>query len=492
MGLKDDIPLMIKHIEANKPFLDHNKTLFDIYEGDLLTHVLADLEIQLGQQSFKQAKHRVAPINLLKRLIDKLSKIYNKPPERLPLIENQSDSDLISFWEETTQLDTHMDMANELFNLHKGVAVEPFLDRGEPALRVIPYDRFLPMSTDSVNPLRPTHMLKIMGEITRDVTELDTLGDVKTTTTGTTLLIFAYTDTEFLAFNTFGKVEEEIMGREGVDGKNPWGRIPIIYFNRSRHTLIPTIDSDTLAMTKLFPIMLSDANFALMFQAFSIVYGIDVDDENLTMAPNAFWRLKSDPTAKGRPQIGQIKPEVDTDKVITMLTTQLSMWLQSRNVRPGSMGSLKSENFVNGISKMVDEMDTFEDRQKQVPFFKFGEQNLWDVIKIQHNSWVQSKAFNKMNVSFTDGAKCVINFPKQQPELRITDVQLEIKKDRELGLTTRLMDLKRRHPNMSSKEIDELKKRIDEERTLVVDIKDPEEEKPFPPKRKGGKPQKPS
>ena len=130
MALRNDIKTLVVHWKTLKDTLDHNSALFEIYEGNLLPYVLADLKAQLSQKSYDMVVHRVAPINILRRLIDKLSKIYSKPPVRNT--EGGSDKDTVLLGDYVEQLDanTVMSNANEFFNLFKTTALEPYLDRG--------------------------------------------------------------------------------------------------------------------------------------------------------------------------------------------------------------------------------------------------------------------------------------------------------------------------------------------------------------------------
>jgi len=142
-----------------------------------------------------------------------------------------------------------------------------------------------------------------------------------------------------------------------------------MYVNRSPNFLLPPEDTDTMRMTVLLPVLLSDLNYAVKYQAFSILYGINVDDQNLAKSPEAFWMFKTDPGDDNKPEVGQIKPQVDITEVIQLIVTELSMWLNSRNIRPGSVSNVSAENMVSGISKLVDEMDTSDDRQKQAELY---------------------------------------------------------------------------------------------------------------------------
>lgn len=433
MSLKDDVKVLVEHWKDQKNRIEHNNALFNIYEGDLASYILSDLKSYLSDTAFQQIKFRVAPINILKRMIDKLSQLYTKPPIREVVSgvgsdASKKDEDLVQYYVDSMDLNTYGGLANDFFNLFKYTWLEPYVDEGTPRIRVIPSDKFFVWSSNIVNPLKPTHFVKIVKKYKRPD------GQER-------VLFYGYTDEEFLIFNDKEEIEYDLMAQVYANspeefGKNPYGTLPGVYINRSRFDLIPQIDTDTLSMTKIIPILLSDVNFATMFQAFSIIYGVDLDDENLSMSPNAFWRFKSDPNnPESKPSVGVIKPEADVDKVLNLIYAQLSMWLNSRNIRPGTIGAIDVQNYASGISKAIDEMDTSEDRQDQIPYFKHAESELWSkIINNFHPVWLGLPEFDN-KVAFSRGVKVITNFAEQRPmfdrskliddELKLIDAGLE-------------------------------------------------------------------
>ena len=465
MGLRDEAEqkLIIKTFEDNRDLLQHNSDLFDIYEGDLKRFILSDLHAQLNPKSFELVKARVAPINVLIQIIDKLSKIYTKPPIRTVENGTTQDEELLKFYEDEMQLDAQLNIGNELFNLHKNVHWEPFLDpvTADPRFRSIPSDRSLVMGLDPTDPMRRTHWIKIMGTI--DARQGSTRSD------GERILLFVYTDTEFLAIDSSGDVRDEILQKaDNPEGINPFRTIPSSYLNRSYHNIIPKIDSDVFQMTKLIPILLSDLNFAVMMQSFSIIFGIDVDEKNLVMAPNSFWTFKSDPASKQTPQIGQIKPQVDILPVFQFIGGQLAFWLKSKNIRPGSVGSLTPETMASGISKIIDEMDTFEDRQKQVSYFKAGEADFWKrITKSIHPVWAETKRINT-NLRWSPNVVIKTEFQEQRPNIKRSEILKDVILEVEKGLTTKKIAIRKLNPEMSDQAIDELQNEIKSERTIEI------------------------
>ena len=463
MPLFNELQKLSSFYTSKQPTLAHNQRLFQMYEGNLLDFILKDLCDQLSDKSFALAKHRVAPINILIRLIDKLSKIYIRAPKRTIIDGNDNDKALLEWYEENMQIDSTMNQINELFNLHKSTTMEPFLENRLPRLRGVPADRSLWYSNDTLNPVNPTHWIKFLGEM-----ELPGR---------TTEVKFIYSDKEFLIVDSEFKVIPELMAKFEVnEGLNPFGRIPAIYINRSLYSIVPPIDTDLERMVKIFPIMLSDLNFAVMMQSFSITYGIDVDDENLTMSPNAFWSFKSDKSSKNAPQIGIIKPQVDIGETIQFLEAQLQLWLNSRSVRAGTIGGAGVENRASGISKIIDESDTTEDRQKQVQFFKQAEEDFWELItKTMHPYWRKNKLIDT-TLDFSSNMQIKVEFPEQIPLSRRADLLDEVLKELNGGLTLPEIAIQRLNPGMAEDEALELLEKIKESRTIKVEVQETDTE----------------
>ncbi len=447
----------IKKYETN---ITHNKNLFEIYEGDLLSQILADVSKQFSIESFEILKCRIAPINILKRTVDKLSTIYSKPIKRSMKVENKTDEELLKWYEENFDINNTMNIANELYNLHKSVVVEPYVDGRMPKLRSVPSDRSIMLSQDYVDSTRPTMWVKMMGKTTIDGTEKE--------------VIYIYTKDAFIPATLDGEVLGGVLANNAnPGGVNPLQALPGVYINQSHHCIVPQMDTDVLQMTKIIPIILSDLNYAVMFQSFAILYGIDVDVTNLRMSPNAFWTFKSDPTSEKTPQVGAIKPNVDIQQVVGLVQAQLTFWLNSKNIRPGTIGGLTTENFASGISKAIDEMDTVEARQKQIPQFMKAEKELWNLIITKlHPYWMKNKMINT-NLNFSAGAEVVVEFPEQLPMSDREQVLKNQETELKLQLTTRKRAIKTLNPEMGDKEIEVLLQEIEEENTVEIETEPP-------------------
>lgn len=462
MALFQKMEWLIDYAESRKDYLATNATLLDIYEGDLLRYIEMDLKDQLQGMSLEMARHRIAPINVLQRIVNKLSKIYSKSPSRAVGEGSDQDAGLLKFYEQATSWNKKWAHGNRFYNIFKCCLMQPYITAdARPGIRAVQNDRFLVWSDDEIDPTRPTGVLLIDGH------SMD--GDDMVTN------YVAWTADEMLIFNSKQKVDTaRMVAMNNPEGRNPYGALPFVYVNRSENLLMPKLDSDTLKMTKLIPVLMSDLNFAAMFQCFSIIYGINLDESGLTMSPNAFWRFKSDPKRPElKPEVGVIKPQVDIQQMLGLIQSELGFWLNTRGIRPGAVGELTADNFASALSKMVDEMDTFEEREAQVDVFQAAEVQAWDLqLKKIHPIWAKGTKLAQKH-QFTQTATVQLKFPEQVPMRRRGEVVSDLRAEEEAGYTTRRRALKVLNPMMSDTEIEDLEKEIADAGVVVTQDVEP-------------------
>ncbi len=283
---------LIAFIKDNEEYTNHNRIIFEILEGFLLDKIKNNLRnLLISDRAFAAASKLIPPINLLRQVNTKLSTIYNQPPKRTA--KEPGDQDLLDYYEQFADVNTAFNEANKFFNGQKVAALEPFIDEKKPFIRAMSGHQFLPHSSNLNMPTRVTEMIKFIGK--RDDKNI----------------FFIYTGHEFTAVNEDGIVQKDFLVDNG--GVNDFGLIPITYIKRSRTLLIPLIDTDTIPMSVLIPSMWASLNYAINFQAHSILYGIDLDSENIELNPDSFLVFKSE--ADKKPEIGSIKPQIDISEV---------------------------------------------------------------------------------------------------------------------------------------------------------------------------------
>lgn len=460
MALIDKIPELLSYISKNKVYLEGNRVKLDIYDGNLIGYVRDALAKTLSENYFKKIEERILPINVLPRIIQKSAKSYVTKPTRLT---EEKYKEFISAYEDFFFMNSKMSGSDTYAHLFKGYALEPFLHEGKPKLRVLPYDRFLPYSDDKVDETNMTIFIKFMGK--RVVTKLgkDVVVEV----------FHAYSKDEFVSFDSDGDlVSDDMVLNEGV---NPFGVIPFYYGNRGNDILLPVQDTDIVALTKMIPMLLTDLSGAILFQCFSIMWGIDINAENLTMSPNAFWSLKSDATSDKKPSVGTIKPEADIEKVISFVMTTFALWLETKGIRVGSMGAVDASNLSSGISKLIDEMDTSELIEKSQTNFAKEENEFWKMYAPMNNYWVANSLilpeYNKGLLGNDFNVQVLFDQPEPLTDRKtMVDTQ---KAEVDAGFTSRKRAIVKLNPDMTPEQVDELMLEIDQDSSVDVTEDEP-------------------
>lgn len=437
--MEEQIKKYLNFIDAHKETVAKNNQKLRIYEGELLPLVKKVMQQTLSPHYFSQIEHRVIPINVLTRIVDKLAKVYTNPPVRT----DEKYQEFIDYMTDDLDIDLSMSQADEFSHLFKAYALEPYVDEGVAQMRVIPADRFLVMGEDRNNPLKVTTFIKFMGEIT-----------------GGDSLYYAYTKDNFIPFTSRGALYMPAL--EGNDGVNPYGFIPFVYGNRSRLNIIPMQDTDIIQLTLMIPIMLSDLAGAIMFSCFSVIYGIDLNVEKLEKSPNAFWNFKTDTKADNpKPEIGTIKSDVDIAQVMDFIKQTFAFWLETKGVRVGSLGSTDGANSSSGIAKIIDEMDVHEIMKQQINYFKKEEKELWQKLAAMNNHWMKSEE-NYQGIIVGEDFNPTITFDEPMPAITRREEFETVDAEYKGGYLDALDAISRLYPDLDEAQVIERSKQLNE------------------------------
>jgi len=460
MVTKEFISEIIDYVQNNANKLEFNKNIFEIMEGDLLAHLVRTLQQQLSGESAKVASQRAAPINVWNKIVKKLSKLYAKPVIRTT--ENPSDQELIDYYS-NKGLNKHMGNFNENYNSYKWSGIEIYEDElvRELRFRSIPSHQFIVYSDDKVDPLRPTALIKVMGEF-KDVMGV------------TRKKYWIYTKDEFIAILDNGDlVHEDMAENEGV---NPFGVIPFQYESMSDYLLVPMPDQDTLQMTLLIGVLLSDINYGSMFLSFPLIYTQDMDAENMPASPNHFLNLKSE-DSQSPGSIGVVKAEPDLGAQMDHVIRQLDLWLDSRDINAQGLGSLTAENFASGVSKIISEMDTIENRKQQEQVFRDVEVKFWKRLAQIHNTLaLVGRLENRQLFSDPKTLHVSIQYAEEVVFESRMDKIARLKAEKDSGFTSKRKAIKELNDDMEDAQIEELIAEIEEERSSVIEVTEEDED----------------
>lgn len=448
------IPELMQHVKDHADYLEYNNRLFLVHEGQLRPEIEASLRAELSPKAFAKAKTRIPSINLLVRIIDKLSRVYAEPAERTST--KTTDKALLNQFENWFDINTVMAEANKMLNLSKCCALEPYIEDMEPRLRVIPAHQFLVYSDNPNNPLRPTVFIKFMGTYQKSnipFTNRDGDKNVKNETREATVM-HLFSDNEFLIVDSDGTILDMQMDAMELDGSNPIEFIPFVYINRSKHRLIPVPDTDTLDNTILIPKLLADLNYAVQFQSHSVIAMTDMNvPAEVAWGPDVVLDLKSSSESGKSGSVQVIKPEVDIAQVLNLIESTLSIWLESRNIKAGSIGTTTAEAASSGIAKIIDQSDATQDRSIQIQFFKHAEKQLWKLAAKMQKIWTAAKLVSEP-ATFSEEFSPEVRFAEMKPIQTEKEKIETVIMHRSAGLMTRKMALKRLEPELTETELD--------------------------------------
>jgi hypothetical protein len=365
---------LAEYWQKSDDFIQYNHKLLNIYEGQLKKYLEEAIRLEFeDEQQQKELIQRVPTLNVLRSLVDKLSKVYVQPVIRRTDPAYQAVFDTLL---NLIDLDSVMCVVDEMLNLHKACFIEFFTDNGKVHVRAVPIDRAIPYSDNPVNPLRPTATLKLIGRETLKKTDgsyTDVDGILNESDRETVEILLVHTDDFSTVIASGGELPPSIIRKYldsdivqndyGVWGvPNDFGRIPMVYINKSKFSLLPKPDNDLYDMTILLPKLLADLNYAVKYASSSMYLAIDLDIKSGTKKrPSSILSVE---TKKGSTTPGKfdvVKPAVDINPVLSLIQAQLIMWLESRGLKSGSAGKA-SEQRASSLAKIIDSADATAQR----------------------------------------------------------------------------------------------------------------------------------
>lgn len=454
--------------------IEVNKKLYDIFKGQLGTYTEQKINEENNSAiTKKELNNRLSPINIIPRVVDKLSNVYSKTPTRNMSEANQ---ELLDYFQSVTDIDVVMQRASEFITLQGACLIEPYLDsEGLPSLRVIPHHQFMVWSDDKVDPTNPTVVVKFMGIERNDQKRVDQQGDTNSLANQYTediQLFHAYSDTEFVIFDSTGVFREDLMTEMGFeDTLHGYGTLPMKYLNRDPDMLRPYPDADTLRMSILVPRLLTDLNYATKYMSHTLLYAVGVDPQSiLETGPDSIMFLTPDESNAStgiQPELNALKPTVDSDKAIELIKVQVGMWLDSKGLKPGVVGSVGAESAMSGIAKMIEEAEVINKNDKMKALFRNCERKIFETLAmLQNNTWsAETRTINR--AQFIEPLQFAVTYPTAKTVEEPEKVINQEKQKLEAGLTSKRRAIKAVHPGITDEEVDNILAEIEAEQAGI-------------------------
>lgn len=439
----------------NMDRINSDLTRYEIYNGKLRGSIEKAIKAEfILQDTVKELINRVIPINITQKIINKLGAVYLSPPLREPAGLDEIDQASINTLEQTMELNTRMKFLNRMFKLSKMAAVEPYLnDNGIPSLRILPSHTFTPYSESFIEPETPTHMIKHM----------QFTGDRKKDRH------IVWSATEHYMMDGEGVI---LPNPENPENLNPYGEIPLVYIKDGFDRLIPLQDDDLISMQIAICLLLTDLAFATKYQAWSIIYLIGAKSEKLSFNPNSVISLDYLPDGQ-KPEIGSIKPTVDIDAMLREVEALVGLLLSTKNLSVGSVSlKLDGASAASGVSKILDQAESTEDKEDQLQYFSDFEKQLFKVLaKNIIPFWNQQNLINpKVVLEFSPEFELSISYPDQKPAITEKEI-VEIEKAKvDAGFTSQRAAIQAVNPELDSDQVDQLIEEIAQDQIREMEM----------------------
>lgn len=436
---------------SNIERLEKEQERYDMYHGRLRDYIKKAIQREfILAETVRQLINRIIPANITQKVVNALAKVYITAPQRSPVNEMNKDQESIDSLTKAMDLNVLMKNANQYFKLSKHFCIEPFVNLGVPQMRVLAAHNYTPISDDPVDPTRATYIVKhVKWGNSKE-------GDKKSHRH------VVWSDTEHYTMDGDGNI---ISDPNNPDNVNPYGILPIVYQRSQRDELIPIEDDDLVYMQVAVCLLLTDLAFATKYQAWSLIYILNSQAQNINFNPNSVIFLPANKEGTPSPEIGTIKPNIDSDAMLRQVETLIALLLSTKSLKSSAM-SLNVETAQSGISKALDSAETMEDRTEQQAYFVEAEQKLFEIIKHQLPVWrsagMLSDKYNTL--SLTEDFELSVRFPTPKPiQSEKETVEVETMK-LDKGFTTKKRALAVVNADLTSEQVDELEIEINKEK----------------------------
>lgn len=460
--LSEMVPDILEHVRRHTDMLEFNLRIYRVLEGQLRKEVEDSLRKEIiSSSALNRALERIPPINVLRKAVDKLSKVYIEAPVRLT--DNATDQDVMSAIARESNMDKVMMNANRIYNAQNAFALEPYIENGKHKVRVLAAHQFLPYSDDPRNPMQVTVMVKILGQETITVpAEYDMNGNLIHQERMREVDLYAlYSDREYLIVDSDGRVRIDKMRNMGLSGKNPFGRIPFVYGNKSQFQLVPFPNQEGFDVSILVPKLLTDLNYAAQFMSHSIIWSKNADLAGQEINPDAIVDLGDSNADGGEPEIGTIDPKVDIERIIGLIDYEMKSYFSSIGIKVDAQANMSE---TSGVAKAMDEGDTTAERKVQLEYFRTIENELWSLMESMQKVWASDGLLEenrRFSDSFSDTFR--IKYAEMKPLKSDKQKLEEIQMWRDQKLMTRKQALRQLRPDFTESQIDAWIKELDEE-----------------------------
>lgn len=484
----------IKEIDSDSEVTrrTQQKKRHDIYNDGGKAFLIEQIKREFSKEAVDEM--RLAPINLLKKLVNKRAQVYKKPPTRTT--KEATDQKLVDFYTKKLKVNSLFQKANRKFVLHSNTVIyqRPVPSKKEPGKACIGANVVAPflysimadhydqtcasayifnafIEKDRVTPDKNLDSATGVASYSANPgfkAPNDLIESNEKETTQSRQFLF-WTDEDQLTVNEKGEVilmdEEKPLE---VQMQNPIKRLPVTNVAKDRDNEPWAMQGeDMIDLTIAIQLGWTDVMTIAKHQGFSVMTIVSEEEpRKLTIGVNkAVWlkAVKDSPV----PSITYAQAQSPLNEYKDLLMELLGLLLTTNDMEPNSVsGKATAQSFTSGFHALIAKADNLEAIEADKEVFQDAEQDFWEVVSKWHN-WLadvgvleeEAKAMGK----FSEKLEVTVLYQDVKP-LESDDEKLNrIEKKIKLKLITRHDALKELHPGMTDAQIEAKLKEIDEE-----------------------------
>ena len=297
-----------------------------------------------------------ANINVTKRIIDRISLVYMKPPKR---IYTKEDTPLLFHHK-----DFKMQRAERITNLLDGVLIKQCMRFNDNNEQQIEYDiihDYEPMfGDDPLNPIAITYPIATKDSVVDDTGKLWVYWDKENT--------FTYDEN--------GKIYTD---EDNPDMINPYGVLPFVECWREGKPESSYMDtdpsSDLIQTNTMINVAETNKNANIMFQSFGYIYvnGSQIEKDTMSIGPDKISFLGVDG------QMNIVTPPNTVDSINTSITTAYKMLAQNYHI---DISFVEGTTAQSGVAIKLRNQELTDERISDVIRWQEVEKELFELERL--------------------------------------------------------------------------------------------------------------
>lgn len=461
------------------------KKRHDIYRDGGAEYLLEELVREFGTDSIKEM--RIAPINLLKKIVNKKSTLYKKPPVRAAA--NEKDQALVDYYVNEFDLDVTMQKAQRYFHLFSNLVIYLVPKEDRIQIRVVPPYLYSVVTNQLDQTFADAYLFNSFTEeglilpfddvpsatgaqgYTREdgVRESgDRINSQEDALNPENRNYIFWSDQQHMTLDASGSPMIDPNKDHEEQFLNPWGEMPIVNVAKDRDSEFwATQGKDMISLTMTIQKAWTDLLTYSKHQGYGIpVFIGEEEPTKLEFGVNRAIFLKQKPDGP-TPSFSFVSSNPPIGEQKDMIMELLGLLLSTNDMNPKEIGGTNSaRNFSSGFQAMIENADILEAREADKPVFRTVEKQLWHKIRLIHN-WMfdfgvlneEAQALGK----FSDELEVGVEYSDIKPLESESDRIGHVKELMSLGLLTKRQAIKKLQPSKSDEEIEQDIEQISQE-----------------------------